>query len=76
MSGQKHTSKSKTQTEEETTEEVPKGAETEVTDEEVTDTLSKIDEVLADDDLLDEIDDVLEVNAQEFVQQYIQQGGE
>ena len=28
------------------------------------------------DDLLDEIDDVLEVNAEEFVAQYVQKGGE
>jgi prokaryotic ubiquitin-like protein Pup len=28
------------------------------------------------DDLLDEIDDVLEENAQEFVEQYVQRGGE
>ena len=28
------------------------------------------------DDLLDEIDDVLEVNAEEFVKSYIQKGGQ
>lgn len=28
------------------------------------------------DDLLDEIDDVLEANAEEFVKSYIQKGGE
>lgn len=28
------------------------------------------------DDLLDEIDDVLETNAEEFVKSYIQKGGE
>jgi ubiquitin-like protein Pup len=28
------------------------------------------------DDLLDEIDDVLESNAEQFVRQYIQKGGE
>lgn len=28
------------------------------------------------DDLLDEVDDVLEVNAEEFVNSYIQKGGE
>jgi prokaryotic ubiquitin-like protein Pup len=28
------------------------------------------------DSLLDEIDDVLEVNAEEFVKSYVQQGGE
>ena len=28
------------------------------------------------DDLLDEIDDVLEVNAEEFVKSYVQKGGE
>ena len=28
------------------------------------------------DDLLDEIDDVLETNAEEFVKNYVQKGGE
>ena len=28
------------------------------------------------DDLLDEIDDVLEVNAEEFVKSYVQKGGQ
>ncbi|MGE0307807.1 MAG: ubiquitin-like protein Pup, partial [Acidimicrobiia bacterium] len=28
------------------------------------------------DDLLDEIDDVLETNAEEFVKSYVQKGGE
>lgn len=28
------------------------------------------------DDLLDEIDEVLETNAEEFVRQYVQKGGE
>jgi ubiquitin-like protein Pup len=28
------------------------------------------------DDILDEIDDVLEVNAEEFVKAYVQKGGE
>jgi len=41
------------------------------------DVLSKIDEELEDlDGLLDEIDDVLEVNAEEFVQNYVQKGGQ
>ena len=40
--------------------------------------LSKTDTKLKDDldEILDEIDEVLEVNAQEFVEQYVQRGGE
>lgn len=43
------------------------------------DTVDKIDEVLEDqldEELLADIDDVLERNAEEFVSQYVQQGGE
>jgi ubiquitin-like protein Pup len=40
----------------------------------VEDTLAKIDESL--DDILDDIDDVLEANAEEFVQGYVQKGGQ
>jgi ubiquitin-like protein Pup len=37
----------------------------------------KGDELKAElDDLLDEIDDVLETNAEEFVKSYVQKGGE
>jgi ubiquitin-like protein Pup len=37
----------------------------------------KGEELKADiDDLLDEIDDVLETNAEEFVKNYVQKGGE
>lgn len=42
-------------------------------------TLANIDDVLedqADDELLADIDDVLEENAEEFVFNYVQQGGE
>ena len=42
-------------------------------------TLSAIDDVLdaqVDEELLADIDDLLEVNAEEFVSQYVQQGGE
>lgn len=42
-------------------------------------TVDKIDEVLEDqldEELLADIDDVLERNAEEFVSQYVQQGGE
>ncbi len=42
-------------------------------------TVAAIDEVLEDqldEELLADIDDVLETNAQEFVENYIQQGGE
>ena len=38
---------------------------------------SRADQLKADlDDLLDEIDDVLEENAEEFVRNYIQKGGQ
>lgn len=41
------------------------------------DTALKGEEIKADlDDLLDEIDGVLEQNAEEFVQNYIQKGGQ
>lgn len=40
-------------------------------------TTEKGEELKADiDDLLDEIDDVLETNAEEFVKNYVQKGGE
>jgi len=39
---------------------------------------AKTDSSLADglDDILDEIDEVLETNAEEFVKSYVQKGGE
>ena len=38
---------------------------------------AKADQLKADlDDLLDEIDEVLEENAEEFVRNYVQKGGE
>jgi ubiquitin-like protein Pup len=43
------------------------------------DTVDKIDEVLEDqldEELLADIDDVLERNAEQFVSEYVQQGGE
>ena len=42
----------------------------------VEDTLAKIDEELGLDDILDEIDDVLEENAEEFVNSFVQKGGQ
>lgn len=42
-------------------------------------TVAAIDDVLEDqldEELLADIDDVLETNAQEFVENYVQQGGE
>jgi ubiquitin-like protein Pup len=49
-------------------------------DEPVADVPSKSDQgekIKAElDDLLDEIDEVLEVNAEEFVKSYVQKGGE
>jgi prokaryotic ubiquitin-like protein Pup len=51
-------------TEEETVEEVPAGSE-------------QGEKIKAElDDLLDEIDEVLESNAEEFVKSYVQKGGE
>ena len=52
----------------------PKDLKNEELDASVEETLAKIDEDL--DTLLDDIDDVLEENAEEFVQGYIQKGGE
>ena len=49
----------------------------EVVDEDVEATTERGDELKAEmDDLLDEIDDVLETNAEEFVKNYVQKGGE
>ena len=60
---QKQTERSKTSTKESTVTADPKKVETSVNDE-------------ALDALLDEIDNVLEVNAEEFVAAYIQKGGQ
>lgn len=56
---------------------------TEVSNEELAkkteDTLDNIDDVLADQDdeeLLADLDDILEENAEEFVAGYVQQGGQ
>jgi prokaryotic ubiquitin-like protein Pup len=50
--------------------------DTEVAEEEAP-TTEKGEELKAElDDLLDEIDDVLETNAEEFVKNYVQKGGE
>jgi ubiquitin-like protein Pup len=47
------------------------------TTEEVSVDATKGDQLKADlDDLLDEIDEVLEENAEEFVRNYVQKGGE
>ena len=47
------------------------------TSSEVTVDATKGDQLKADlDDLLDEIDEVLEENAEEFVRNYVQKGGE
>ena len=45
--------------------------------EDIEPTSESADKVKADlDDLLDEIDDVLETNAEDFVRSYVQKGGE
>ncbi|MCW2672100.1 MAG: Ubiquitin-like protein pup, partial [Frankiales bacterium] len=42
-----------------------------------TDVHERVEELTSDvDDLLDEIDEVLESNAEEFVKGYVQKGGE
>jgi ubiquitin-like protein Pup len=51
----------------------PKQDETKAEAAEATTTEDKTEEV---DDLLDEIDSVLEANAEEFVRSYVQKGGE
>ncbi len=49
----------------------------EVAAEEATDVQERVGKLTDDvDSLLDEIDDVLEVNAEEFVRGYVQKGGE
>ncbi|MCL8025863.1 ubiquitin-like protein Pup [Nocardioides bruguierae] len=56
-----------------------KGSEVEETEETVTETdAAERKEALDNevDDLLDEIDDVLETNAEEFVKSFIQKGGQ
>jgi len=55
----------------------PRTERTSETSSEVTVDASKGDQLKADlDDLLDEIDEVLEENAEEFVRNYVQKGGE
>lgn len=54
---------------------VPERQETEV--EETPATSERGEKIKAElDDLLDEIDEVLDVNAEEFVRSYVQKGGE
>ncbi len=50
-------------------------ARTEETDDEAVEAAASVD-VEKVDDLLDEIDSVLEENAEEFVKNYVQKGGE
>ena len=51
--------------------------ETEDVVDDVTTTTKKGEELKAEmDDLLDEIDEVLEVNAEDFVRSYVQKGGQ
>jgi ubiquitin-like protein Pup len=55
----------------------PAPKEREETDEETPATAKQGEELKAElDDLLDEIDTVLEDNAEEFVRNYVQKGGE
>ncbi len=74
---QNKTSSTKDRTSEEV-EEQPAKVETPAADE-AANTLAGIDEVLEDnaiDSMLDEIDDVLEENAEQFVNGFVQRGGE
>ncbi len=49
----------------------------EVAAETATDVHARVEELTSDvDDLLDEIDEVLESNAEEFVKSYVQKGGQ
>ncbi len=53
------------------------GDEVEVAAETTSDVQDRVAELTSDvDDLLDEIDDVLEQNAEEFVRSYVQKGGQ
>lgn len=71
--------KSRSKQDDSQVDETPQG----VTEEELTEAaeaaLDKIDDILGDQDDLDllaEMDDVLEVDAEQFVREYVQQGGE
>lgn len=48
----------------------------ETTEEEITPAVESESDLEVLDDLLDEIDEVLEENAEEFVKNYVQKGGE
>lgn len=72
--------KSKTEQTEQVIDEAPAKVDTPAADE-AAETVATIDEVLAEtaeefDDLLDEIEDALEENAELFVQNYVQRGGQ
>jgi len=53
-----------------------KDVKNEELDAQVEETLSEIDDVLAIEDVLDDIDDLLEENAEEFVNNFVQKGGQ
>jgi ubiquitin-like protein Pup len=73
---QEHKEKQTSKQTEEVEEVQAKDVKNEELDASVEDTLAKIDEELNMDDILDDIDDVLEENAEEFVASYVQKGGE
>lgn len=55
----------------------PARGDTDVAEEEAPATSERGDKIKAElDDLMDEIDEVLEDNAEEFVRNYVQKGGE
>jgi prokaryotic ubiquitin-like protein Pup len=55
----------------------PSRTETEVAEEEAPPTSERGEKIKAElDDLMDEIDEVLEDNAEEFVRNYVQKGGQ
>jgi ubiquitin-like protein Pup len=71
--------KSKARSEENHTEDTHSGVSNSEVSESASATVAAIDDVLEDqldEELLADIDDVLETNAQEFVENYVQEGGE
>ncbi len=73
---QERKNKASSKQEEEQVEVEAKDLTNEELDASTEDVLAKIDEELDLDGILDDIDDVLEVNAEEFVQNYVQKGGQ
>lgn len=75
---QEHKNKNTSKKTEHQEDEQPQGAKNEELEKSTEESLESIEEALAevDEDMLDEIDDILEENAEQFVQDYVQRGGE